>query len=39
MDYGFALTLRFSQPLDDGKLPLCLGYASHFGMGLFRSVG
>jgi CRISPR-associated protein Csb2 len=39
MDFGFALTLRFSEPLAEAKLPLCLGYASHFGMGLFRSVG
>lgn len=34
IDCGFTLRLRFSQPL---KGPLCLGYGSHFGLGLFHS--
>lgn len=39
VDVGFALKLKFSEPLVITKLPLCLGYASHFGMGLFRGIG
>lgn len=33
MDTGFTLRLRFAQPVSG---PLCLGYASHFGLGRFR---
>ncbi|MBL8481190.1 MAG: type I-U CRISPR-associated protein Cas5/Cas6 [Rhodocyclaceae bacterium] len=32
VDCGFALTLEFSLPIQG---PLCLGYASHFGLGQF----
>jgi CRISPR-associated protein Csb2 len=31
-DYGHPLQLRFSEPV---KGPLCLGYGSHYGLGLF----
>lgn len=31
-DYGYALRLTFAEPISG---PLCLGYASHFGLGLF----
>lgn len=33
MDAAFTLRLRFAQPVSG---PLCLGYASHFGLGRFR---
>jgi CRISPR-associated protein Csb2 len=33
IDCGFALRLRFSEPMQG---PLSLGYGSHFGMGLFQ---
>ncbi len=36
VDFGFALELRFSEPVQG---PLCLGYGSHFGMGLFQATG
>lgn len=34
VDVGFALRLRFSEPI---RGPLSLGYASHFGLGLFHA--
>lgn len=34
VDVGFALRLRFSEPCEG---PLALGYASHFGLGLFAA--
>jgi len=37
-DIGFALQLQFAEPLPQDKLPLSLGYASHFGLGLFEAV-
>jgi CRISPR-associated protein Csb2 len=36
IDCGFSLELHFAQPI---KGPLCLGYGSHFGLGLFRAIG
>jgi CRISPR-associated protein Csb2 len=36
-DIGFGLRLVFSEPLC-GPLILALGYASHYGLGLFRCV-
>lgn len=33
--FGFALEIHFGQPV---KGPLCLGYGSHFGLGLFKSI-
>lgn len=36
VDAGYGLRLHFSQPIPG---PLLLGYASHFGMGLFRVLG
>lgn len=33
--YGYALRLTFADPVSG---PLCLGYASHFGLGLFAPV-
>lgn len=35
LDIGFALRLRFDSPVPG---PICLGYGSHFGLGLFRAV-
>ncbi|MCX7701354.1 MAG: type I-U CRISPR-associated protein Csb2 [Gemmataceae bacterium] len=35
VDFGFGLRLEFAQPI---KGPLLLGYASHYGLGLFRTV-
>lgn len=35
IDCGFALELRFNQRLHG---PICLGYGSHFGLGLFTAV-
>ncbi|MBX3667966.1 MAG: type I-U CRISPR-associated protein Cas5/Cas6 [Rhodocyclaceae bacterium] len=35
VDCGFALALEFSEPIQG---PLCLGYASHFGLGQFVPV-
>lgn len=35
VDVGYALQLRFVQPIVG---PLTLGYASHFGMGLFEAI-
>ncbi len=35
IDCGFALELRFDKPVQG---PVCLGYASHFGLGLFTAV-
>lgn len=32
IDWGFALELRFDAPV---KGPICLGYGSHYGLGLF----
>lgn len=34
-DFGYALRLTFAEPVSG---PLCLGYASHFGLGLFAAV-
>jgi hypothetical protein len=34
VDCGFALRLRFAEPV---RGPLCLGYGSHFGLGLFQA--
>lgn len=34
MDCGFSLKLVFAKPI---KGPLCLGYGSHFGLGLFEA--
>lgn len=34
VDCGFAIRLRFAEPVSG---PLCLGYGSHFGLGLFRT--
>jgi CRISPR-associated protein Csb2 len=34
VDRGFSLELRFSYPV---RGPICLGYGSHFGLGLFVS--
>lgn len=34
-NYGYALRLTFAEPVAG---PLCLGYGSHFGLGLFASV-
>lgn len=34
-DCGFALRIAFNEPLCVSKLPLSLGYASHFGLGVF----
>jgi CRISPR-associated protein Csb2 len=33
-DVGFGLRLRFAEPIHG---PLLLGYASHYGLGLFRA--
>ena len=35
-DVGYPLRIRFSEPLVPGR-PITLGYASHFGLGLFES--
>jgi CRISPR-associated protein Csb2 len=35
-DIGFAIRLKFAQPVSG---PICLGYASHFGIGLFAAEG
>jgi len=35
LDIGFAIHLRFDSPVGG---PICLGYASHFGLGLFRPI-
>jgi CRISPR-associated protein Csb2 len=35
VDIGFAVRLRFEGPVNG---PICLGYGSHFGLGLFRFV-
>ncbi len=34
IDIGYSLALRFAEPI---KGPLCLGYACHFGLGLFTA--
>ena len=34
-DYGYVLRLAFAEPVSG---PLCLGYSSHFGLGLFAPV-
>jgi CRISPR-associated protein Csb2 len=34
MDAGYGLRLQFSEPI---RGPLLLGYASHYGLGLFRA--
>ena len=34
VSFGFAVELRFTEPV---KGPICLGYASHFGLGLFQA--
>jgi len=35
-DIGFTISLRFAEPIQSALL--CLGYGSHFGLGLFRPV-
>lgn len=35
---GWFLTIEFEEALKFDQLPLCLGYASHFGLGLFTGV-
>jgi CRISPR-associated protein Csb2 len=35
VDCGFALKLAFTEPV---KGPMCLGYGSHFGLGIFGSL-
>lgn len=35
IDCGYTLMLRFDRPISG---PICLGYGSHFGLGLFASV-
>jgi CRISPR-associated protein Csb2 len=35
LDVGFAIRLHFQTPVAG---PICLGYGSHFGLGLFRSL-
>jgi CRISPR-associated protein Csb2 len=35
VEVGYALELKFAEPLTTNQLPLCLGYASHFGLGIF----
>jgi CRISPR-associated protein Csb2 len=35
VDVGFAVRLHFDNPVVG---PICLGYGSHFGLGLFRSI-
>jgi CRISPR-associated protein Csb2 len=34
-NFGYALRITFAEPVAG---PLCLGYASHFGLGLFRAI-
>ena len=34
-DFGYAVRLTFATPISG---PLALGYASHFGLGLFAAV-
>lgn len=34
-DYGYAIRLTFAEPVTG---PICLGYASHFGLGFFVAV-
>lgn len=36
MDVGYGLQLQFAEPVSG---PLLLGYASHYGLGLFRAIG
>jgi CRISPR-associated protein Csb2 len=38
VDIGLAVRIEFEQPLAVALLPLALGYASHFGLGLFAAV-
>ena len=38
VDIGLAIRIEFTQPLGADRLPLALGYASHFGLGLFSAV-
>lgn len=38
VDVGFALRIEFDQPLAAVRFPTTLGYASHFGLGLFAAV-
>jgi CRISPR-associated protein Csb2 len=35
VNVGFTISLEFAEP---ARGPICLGYASHFGLGLFRAV-
>ena len=35
-NFGYAIRLRFSEPVQG---PLCLGFGSHFGLGMFHGVG
>lgn len=36
VDFGYSLVIRFEEPVSG---PLCLGYGSHFGLGLFYAIG
>ncbi|MEQ1828178.1 MAG: type I-U CRISPR-associated protein Csb2 [Pirellula sp.] len=38
VDIGLAVRIEFDHALDTDRLPLVLGYGSHFGLGLFSSV-
>ena len=38
VDIGLAIQIEFAQPLEADRLPLALGYASHFGLGLFSAI-
>lgn len=35
VDRGYAIRLRFAEPTPG---PICLGYGSHYGLGLFRTI-
>ncbi|OQX09771.1 MAG: type I-U CRISPR-associated protein Cas5/Cas6 [Desulfobulbaceae bacterium A2] len=35
IDCGFTIKLQFAEPVSG---PICLGYGSHFGLGLFRGI-
>ena len=38
VDIGLAIQIEFTQPLEADRLPLALGYGSHFGLGLFSAI-
>jgi CRISPR-associated protein Csb2 len=37
VSFGMALRIVLDRPLEPNQVPLSLGYASHFGLGLFAS--